>query len=150
MNEVRVFDGQGNLKEILQPVFDYETARPGKKMTKVCCECGKTSPCTGNQKYCSPECGKAHKHRVEKARRANQLKARESKPTVPCIICSKPVVDLAQRKYCSETCALNARRVNAMNKRTKTNELIKIKRQEAKAKKLENARKTSRRYEQVV
>ena len=53
MHEVKIFDGNGNLKEIIQPVFDYDCKSLGRTRTKPCQECGKTAKLLGNQKFCA-------------------------------------------------------------------------------------------------
>jgi hypothetical protein len=131
LHEVRVYDGQGNLKKTIQPVFDYEAKAIGNKTKKSCAntKCGKTSNLKGNQRYCSPDCARDTKQRKEKARRAERKKLEEAKPVVPCEICGDPVKG-TRKKYCSEDCDQKARRMKAMNKEARTREIIRLKRLE--------------------
>ena len=138
IHEVKVFDGAGKLKEIIQPVFDYDNKAYGTTTTKICPECGKSSKQTGNQKYCSSVCGKAFKHRAEKIRRDNRNKAQAEKPPVPCEMCGKPVAK-GRLKYCGKACDSKARKVKAMSKHAITKELINLKRQEIKNEQIANA-----------
>jgi len=129
IHEVRIYDGQGNLKDVVQPVFDYETKAIGNVTKKECPECKKTTKLKGNQKFCTPDCAKANKTRKERARREERKRLEEAKPVVPCHLCGQPVTG-GRRKYCGEICDQKARKIKAMNKQRKTQEIIKLKRAE--------------------
>ena len=129
IHQVKIFDGDGNLKKIIQPVFDYEFKAMGNVTKKKCPECKKTTRLKGNQKFCSPDCASSNKQRKEKARRAERKRLEEAKPIVPCELCGSAVKG-KRKKYCGEACDQRARKIKAMNKQQQTNELIKIKREE--------------------
>ena len=129
IHEVRIYDGQGNLKDVVQPVFDYQTKAIGNVTKKECPECKKITKLKGNQKFCGADCAKANKARKEKARREERKRLEEAKPVVPCEICGEPVTG-TRVKYCGEICDQKARKIKAMNKQQRTNEIIKLKREE--------------------
>ena len=129
MHEVRVFDGQGNLKEIIQPVFDYEAKAIGKTTNKKCPECKKISKFKGNQKFCGTDCARASKCRKEKAMRKEKKHLKMAKPIVPCEICEEPVTG-TKIKYCSNVCDQKARKLKSKKKQEETNARIKIRREE--------------------
>jgi len=129
IHEVKIFDGDGNLKKIIQPVFDYEFKAMGNVTKKQCPECKKTTKLKGNQKFCGPDCARANKQRKEKARRAERKRLEAAKPIVPCELCGQPVTGM-RKKYCGEVCDQRARKIKAMNKQQRINALIKIKREE--------------------
>jgi len=129
IHEVKIFDGDGNLKKIIQPVFDYDFKAMGNVTKKQCPECKKTTKLKGNQKFCTAECARRHKQKKEKARRDERNRFKAAKPIVPCELCGQPVTGM-RKKYCGEVCDQRARKIKAMNKQQRTNELIKIKREE--------------------
>jgi len=129
IHEVRIYDGQGNLKDVVHPVFDYQAKAIGNVTKKECPECKKITKLKGNQKFCGTDCAKANKARKEKARREERKRLAEAKPVVPCALCGQPVARM-RKKYCGEVCDQKARKIKAMNKQKRTNEAIKIKREE--------------------
>ena len=134
LHEVRVYDGQGNLKKIIKPKMNYE-AKPicGGKEKKVCAnqQCKKTTIMKGNQKYCHPNCAREEKLRLSKVIREAKKKFEKAKPIVPCGICEEPVTG-TRIKYCSEVCDQKARKLKSKKKQEETNARIKIRREELK------------------
>ena len=131
MHEVKIFDGQGNLIEIIQPVFNYDCNKLGRTKSMACGVCGEYSELSGNQKFCGSTCAGKHKRKMAKIKRDASKKAREARPVIPCEMCGKPVAS-NRRKYCGKVCDNKVRKLNAMAKHAKTAELIRIKRQEIK------------------
>lgn len=89
-------------------------ANEGHKFSKKVCEvCGKEYYPSGvQQRYCSPECKKAHQlaEKKNKKRRSSRRKAPVFKPKA-CILCGevfRPTSSAA--KYCSEECKIVNRR----------------------------------------
>lgn len=124
MHQIKIFDGKGRLKEIVQPVFDYETCQSrGRTSSKTCQHCGKSAKLLGNQKFCNAECKKEHKSKMAKARRENRSKEREARPVIPCEQCGKPVAP-NRRKYCGKACDSKARKLIAMAKHARTAEIL--------------------------
>ena len=138
MHEVKIFDGKGNLIEIIQPVFNYDCNKLGRTKSRACGVCGKYSELSGNQKFCGTTCAGKHKRKMAKLKRDASKKAREARPTIPCEMCGKPVAS-NRRKYCGKVCDNKVRKLNAMAKHAKTAELIKLKRQEIRNDKTANA-----------
>ena len=129
IHEVRVFDGEGNLKEIIMPIFDYEAPAIGNSKKKKCPECKKEKMMKGNTKFCSATCSKTTKIRKEKARRAQRKREEALKPIVPCELCGKPVKG-KRIKYCGAICDKKARQLKDMNNRDRISALLKIRKQE--------------------
>ena len=123
MHEVRVYDGKGKLKEVLQPVFDYEGKSRGNTTNKPCQLCGKFAKLMGNQKFCTDTCAADHKSKMAKARRDNRKKEREARPVIPCEQCGEPVAP-NRRKYCGKACDSKARKLIAMAKHARTAEIL--------------------------
>ena len=123
MNEVRVYDGEGKLKEIIQPVFDYEGKRPGKTTNKPCKLCGKFTKLMGNQKFCTEACAAKHKSQKAKLRREAFNREREARPIIYCEQCGEPAAP-NRRKYCGKSCDSKARKIIAMAKHARTAEII--------------------------
>lgn len=123
MHEVRVFDGNGKLKEIIQPVFDYENKPLGNKTMKTCPVCGKQKKMNGNAKFCSTPCSKKHISQREKKKRDEQNRLKAMKPTVPCELCGTPVTG-RRVKYCGAECDKRARQLKDMNNRDRNNAIL--------------------------
>jgi len=123
MHEVRVYDKKGKLKEILQPVFDYEGKSRGNTTNKPCQLCGKFAKLMGNQKFCTDACAAKHKAQRAKMRRDAFNRERDSRPIIPCEQCGKPIAP-NRRKYCGKVCDSKARKLIAMAKHARTAEII--------------------------
>jgi hypothetical protein len=138
MHEVKIFDGKGNLIEIIQPVFNYDCNKLGRTRNKACGVCGKYSELSGNQKFCGATCAGKHKRKRSKLKREANKKAREARPAIPCEVCGKPVA-AGRYKYCGKVCDNKVRKLNALAKQAKTAEIIKFKRQEIRNDKIASA-----------
>ena len=76
LHEVRVYDGQGNLKESFVPVVNYEGGDkikyPSHKCTNISCETMTTKRGT-----CGPDCSKENKRLKSKSYKATQRRLLE-------------------------------------------------------------------------
>ncbi len=128
IHEVRIFDGEGNLKDVVQPVFDYSFDSIGAVSMKVCPECKHQAELKGNQKFCSPDCSKKYKSRKDKAKRKAKKELEDAKPIVLCKVCGVEPVTGRRVLYCSDTCDHRARKIKAMSKDKAIKESLRIKR----------------------
>jgi hypothetical protein len=124
VNQVKIYDGKGNLKKIIQPVFDYEGTSRGNTTNKPCRFCGKIANLLGTQKFCTVKCGELNKQAASKRKREEKNRLRAAKPSIPCQQCGEPVAP-RRRKYCGKVCDSKARKLIAMAKHTRTAEIIK-------------------------
>ena len=113
--EIKVFDGQGNLKEIIQPVFNYE-CEPLRKYAPHECQYKECQIITKRRFFCSTACAEKVKEGRKKARRENRKAEKTGKPTRPCQICEKPT---ARLKNCSTRCLEIANRARSMSAKKK-------------------------------
>lgn len=116
IHEVRVFDGEGNLKEIIQPVFNYDP-KPVKEFQEHKCKSSGCENMTKKKNYCSEACRKKSSRKRELRRRAEENSLKE---TLYCQLCNA-VLKSPRRKYCSPACDKKAARA----KWEKSNEKIK-------------------------
>jgi hypothetical protein len=123
VHQVKVYDGKGNLKEIIHPEFDCEGKTLGRTRNRPCELCGKFAKLQGNQKFCTSTCAADHKSKMAKARRENRKKEREARPIIPCEQCGEPVAP-NRRKYCGKACDSKARKLIAMAKHARTAEIL--------------------------
>jgi len=111
--EIKVFDGQGNLKEIIQPVFDYKFA-PLRKYAPHECAYKKCQIITERKFFCSPACSEKVQEARKKTRREVRKVKREGEPKRPCEVCKKPT---ARLKNCSTRCLEIANRARSMSEK---------------------------------
>lgn len=106
INEVRIFDGKGNLKATVIPELRFDSL---KKFQPHLCrnsDCGKT---TTNHHYCSKECRVVLKMRKEKAKRAEKKRLDALLPKRYCNNAGCEVVlDSSKKKFCKKKCAREA------------------------------------------
>lgn len=115
LGEVKIFDGQGNLKEIVQPVFNYECAPVRKYLAHECFN-KKCHIVTQRKFFCSSTCAELVKEARKKTRRADRQAEKADRPTRPCQICGEPTPRL---KNCSTQCMEIANRARSMSATTK-------------------------------
>ncbi len=129
IHEVRIFDGQGNLKKTVKPVFDYDAKKVGSFVEKQCVECGQIKRLKKSQKFCSPDCAKADRARRARIKKEEAEQMKADMPKLRCSICDKPIAGL-RTKYCSDACDQKSRKIMAKAKQKRTNEAIQLKRKE--------------------
>ena len=128
IHEVRIYDAEGNLKDVVEPVFDYSFDSIGGVSMKVCPECKQQAELRGNQKFCGPVCSKKNKSRKEKAKREEKRERDEAKPIVLCIVCGVKPVTGRRLIYCSDICDHRARKTKAMSNDEANKEILRLKR----------------------
>jgi hypothetical protein len=105
LGQVKVFDGQGNLIRIIQPVQDYEITTMRKAASHPCpiCKTETTRPI-----YCRKECAEKQKKIFNKKKSLAATAARTPPKEHPCCICLKLTI---RPKYCSNDCSVMAIRM---------------------------------------
>lgn len=123
INEVRIYDGEGNLKATVMPELAFDNM---KKFQPHLCKntgCGET---TTNRHYCSQPCRVAVKMRKEKAKRAEKKRLEALKPKR---LCSNEgcevVLDSSKKKFCTKKCASDAGRDSRHKKADETKRELK-------------------------
>lgn len=113
MNQVKIFDGKGNLKEVISAEavsakawkeFGYDPANfRGKSfevVTKKCPECGKDfEKLNSNQRYCQRVKGK-----VPCSVKAYKRKIKVPQIKLFCRKCQKPFIGDKNRVFCNDPC----------------------------------------------
>jgi len=102
INEVRIYDGHGNLKEIVLPVLTSEPLNK-KKFQPHECRNSKCKETTTKKNYCSSECMREVMRRRDRIKRAE---AKAKRPKKFCVICKKTELVGKSVKYCSDPCRL--------------------------------------------
>ena len=106
INEVRIFDGDGNLKGTVMPELIFDNMK--KFQPHIC----RHTPCgeiTTNRHYCSEACRTAVKRKKEKAKIAEKKRLYELQPKRICKLDGCDVVLTSNRKkYCTKKCARKA------------------------------------------
>ena len=105
LGQVKVFDGKGNLKKIIQPVQDYETKTMRTVESHPCPIC---STETTRPKFCSKDCAEKQKKIFNKKKSNASKAARPPAIERPCCICRKLTI---RPKYCSNDCSVMAIRM---------------------------------------
>ena len=108
IHEVRVFDGQGNLKEVITE-FDCEPTNIKKYQEHVC----NNSQCqelTTRKNYCSTKCADfVGSEKVRKKREARE-EERRNRPQKYCVTCDSPLIG-QQKKFCTAECGYENRKM---------------------------------------
>lgn len=105
LGQVKVFDGNGKLKEIIQPVIDYELKTCRKVPAHPCPICGTV---TIRPKFCGKKCADEQRAASNKKKTKAETSARAPRSKQPCCICKKITT---RPKYCSPGCSVTAIRM---------------------------------------
>ena len=115
LGQVKVFDGNGNLKEVIQPFPNYE-AHPRLKTLEHKCPrtgCGKL---TKRKVYCSKDCAAEMKRVKTEANKikyaGNRLAAKIVKAEIPCRVCGT-IIASNRSVYCKPKCRDEAGKRNS-------------------------------------
>ena len=101
--QIRVYDGQGNLKKVVEPVFDYDSMKsPRKKHPEHECDASGCTVLTTKKNYCSKKCQTEVMKKREKNKRAEK---NASRPKVLCAVCDAELVP-RRSVYCSDSCSV--------------------------------------------
>lgn len=108
INEVRVFDGEGNLKATVIPELVFDNM---KKFQSHSCRNSSCKNMTTNRHYCTQACRFEVQKRQAEEKRIARKKMEELKPKRPCTNegCEKKL-EQRQSKFCSRKCAGDAGR----------------------------------------
>lgn len=115
LGQVKVFDGKGNLKKIIQPVASYEVNPMCKAREHQCPRpgCGKL---TKLKVYCSKDCStemKRIKAQINKKKYAdNRIAAKALKAGTACRVCGT-IIASNRSVYCKQECRNEAGRRNS-------------------------------------
>lgn len=131
ISEVRIYDGEGNLKETVIPELLFDNM---KKFQSHKCSNKGCKKKTTNRHYCSPACRVAVKMRKEKAKRVEKKRLDELKPKRTCANkgCKK-LLDSSKKQYCEKKCAREATRANSVIRETNQKKILKEIRESGKA-----------------
>ena len=106
INEVRIFDGKGNLKATVIPELRFDSL---KKFQPHLCKNTGCGASTTNRHYCSKPCRLAVKMRKEKSKRAEKKRLDGLLPKRYCNNEGCEVVlDSSKKKFCKKKCAREA------------------------------------------
>ena len=102
-NEVRIYDGQGRLKAVVQP--QLVLSNKIKKFDPHICRSPRCNETTTNRHYCGETCRAAHRYLQRKAKLAEKQRLEDAKPKRYCQNYGCSNVLVARRiKFCSKTC----------------------------------------------
>jgi|21_taG_2_1085346.scaffolds.fasta_scaffold23464_4 predicted nucleic acid-binding Zn ribbon protein len=122
LGEVRIYDGEGNLKKIVNPFIDYSSKnlKGNSKLHK--CFNFKCRKKTKRKKYCSDDCKKEAMQIRQQRERKERESAKAKKPALFCVNkeCGKKL-RLNRKKYCSEKCELVLRKIKDRKKAAEIN-----------------------------
>lgn len=108
INEVRIFDGEGNLKETVIPELFFDNM---KKFQSHSCRNSSCTNMTTNRHYCTQACRIELQKRQAEEKRIARKKMEALKPKR---LCSNEgcevVLDSSKKKFCSRKCASDAGR----------------------------------------
>ena len=128
INEVRVYDGQGQLKKTVKPQLDFDNI---KKFKPHGCRRPSCLSLTTNRHYCSDKCRSTHRELRENRKREEK---REKRARLKDRYCSVPgcnaVLSTRRTNYCSKKCT----RFAYVEARIRRDEAHKIKLKKLKAK----------------
>jgi len=101
-NEVRIYDGQGRLKAVIQPELVLNNIR---KFDPHICRSPKCNETTTNRHYCGEKCRAAHRYKQKKLKLAEKQRLEEARPKRHCTNkgCDK-VLAPRRVKFCSKVC----------------------------------------------
>tara|TARA_R100001594_G_C3973928_1_gene248447 strand:- start:138 stop:530 length:393 start_codon:yes stop_codon:yes gene_type:complete len=118
MNEVRVYDGNGNLKQVITS-FELVTQPIRKKFSEHECKASRCKNLTTNKNYCSSKCQQEVYRKKELNRRAEVNALR---PKLKCEVCEEPI-EHPRKKYCGRECRLEGQRIQSIRIREKNRKL---------------------------
>ena len=131
--QIRVYDGKGNLKKVVEPVFDYSPMKsPRKKYPEHECHASGCNVLTTKKSYCSKKCQTEVTKKRERNKRAEKKALR---PKVYCAVCD---AELAPRRpvYCSDSCSDIGTKIKMKEASERNKKTIKKRKKEEKNAKL--------------
>lgn len=124
INEVRIYDGQGRLKAVVQP--QLVLSNKIKSFDPHICRSPRCNETTTNRHYCGERCRATHRYLRKKANLAEKQKLEDARPKRYCTNkgCNKALT--ARRlKFCSKVCCNEAVRKRLRGREIEKKEKLK-------------------------
>ena len=124
INEIRIYDGQGRLKETIKPELVFNNII--KKFDPHSCRSPRCKENTTNRHYCSDTCRSSHRYLQKKAKNEEKKRLEEARPKRHCTNrgCNK-VLTPRRVKFCSKVCCNESVRRRLKKRELENRKLLK-------------------------